>query len=130
MQDLKNLNLAENEIMISFHVKSLYTNLPIEDTIQAVKERLSINQIWKEKFKENLTTDDVIDLLRTCLSNTYFQYNNEIYLQEDGCPMGSPISGTGTVADIFLQKLEKEIVLNHPKIRFWKRYVDHVLAVR
>lgn len=38
-----------------------------------------------------------------------------------------PISRT--VADIFLQKLEKDIVLNHPIIHFWKRYVDDVFAV-
>lgn len=82
LKDLKTIKLTDKEIIVSFDVKSLYTNLPIEATIQAVKERLSENQIWKEKFKENLTTDDIIDLLRTCLSNTYFQYNNEYYLQD------------------------------------------------
>lgn len=77
LKDIKNMKLEENEILLSFDIKSLYTNLPIEATIQAVKERLSNNQTWKEKFKENLTTDDVTDLLRTCLSNTYFQYKND-----------------------------------------------------
>lgn len=127
LNDLKTIQLNENEILVSFDVKSMYTNLPIEATLQAIKERLEEDQTWKENMNENLTTEDMIALLRTCLSNTYFQYNNEYYLQKDGCPMGSPISGT--VADIFLQKLEKEIVKNHPKIRYWKRYVDDVLAI-
>lgn len=41
--------------------------------------------------------------------------------------MGSPISGT--VADIYLQKLEKSIIPKCPKIIFWKRYVDDVFAI-
>ncbi|KAG4080203.1 hypothetical protein HA402_008274, partial [Bradysia odoriphaga] len=127
LNDLRKIQLHENEILVSFDVKSLYTNLSIEATIGAVKERLEEDQTWKEKLNENLTTEDMTDLLRTCLSNTYFQYNNEYCLQKDGCPMGLPISGTA--ADNFLQKLERDIVKDHPKIRYWKRYVDDVLAI-
>lgn len=36
--------------------------------------------------------------------------------------MGSPIYGT--VADIYLQKLEKHILPLNRKVIFWKRYVD------
>ena len=41
--------------------------------------------------------------------------------------MGSPISIT--VADVYLQKLEKEILPLNPKVIFWKRYVDDVFAI-
>lgn len=82
---------------------------------------------WKKKQFSKLETDDVIELLTECLNNTYFQYNQELFMQNDGYPMGSPISGT--VADIFLQKLEKYILPLNPKIIFWKRYVDNVFAI-
>lgn len=101
----------------SFDVTSLYTKLPITETIKAVEERLIENNNWKkEKDFENLTVPDITCLLTECLNNTYFQYNNELYLQNDGCPMGSPISGT--VADIFLQKLEKHVIPKKPKNNF------------
>jgi len=41
--------------------------------------------------------------------------------------MGSPISPV--FSEIFLQTLESEIVLGHPDILFYKRYVDDVYAV-
>lgn len=81
----------------------------------------------KKRQFSKLETDDVIELLTECLNNTYFQYNQELFIQNDGCPMGSPISGT--VADIFLQKLEKNILPLNPKIIFWKPYVDDVFAI-
>lgn len=46
-------------------------------------------------------------LLTECLKMYYFQCNNELFLQNDGCAMGSPVSVT--VADIFLQKIEKHV---------------------
>lgn len=127
MDHLKNLRIPQNWIFVSFDVTNLYTKLPIPDSIQAVKERLQENNNWKKGIFVNLETEHVILLLNKCLNNTYFQYNNELHLQNDGCPMGSPISGT--IADIYLQKLESFILSINPKIIFWKRYVDDILAI-
>lgn len=125
---LRTFTVPPRCIFVSFDVTSLYTKLPIDKSIKAVEERLLSNDNWKkEKIFENLTVPDIILLLNECLNNTYFQYNDELYLQTEGCPMGSPISGT--VADIFLQKLENHIISQNPKILFWKRYVDDVFAI-
>lgn len=104
-----------------------FTNVTIPETILAVQERLIENDNWKTGRFGKILVEDIICLLTACLKNTYFQYNNELFLQTEGCPMGSPISGT--VADIYLQKLEKHVVSLYPKILFWKRYVDDVFAI-
>ncbi|KAG4066806.1 hypothetical protein HA402_012873 [Bradysia odoriphaga] len=127
MDHLRNLQLPENCIMVSFDVVSLYTKVPIPETILAVQERLIENTSWKTGQFSKLLVEDIICLLTACLKNTYFQYGNELFLQNEGCPMGSPISGT--VADIYLQKLENHIIPLNPKILFWKRYVDDVFAI-
>lgn len=92
------------------------TKLQIPDSIQAIKERLQENNNWKKGVFAKSETEDVILLLNKCFNNTHFPYDNELYLQNDGCEMGSPI--TGTVADIYLQRLESFILSQNPKIIF------------
>jgi hypothetical protein len=60
------------------------------------------------------------------MKSNNFTWNNVIFEQTDGCPMGSPISPV--FAEFFLQELEERIVLNHPDIKLFKRYVDDCLA--
>lgn len=118
MNHLRELKLPQQCVFVSFDITSLYTNLPIPESIKAIEERLTENQNWKKDEFEKLTIADVTRLLTECLNNIYFQYGNELFLQNDGCPMGSAISGT--VADIFLQKLERNILPQQPKIFFWR----------
>jgi len=93
----------------------------------AVRERLESDDSWKTKTKTKLSIDDISNLLDVCTDNTYFTFEGKIYKQTDGSPMGSSISGT--IADIFLQKLEKSIITGNTKIHLWTRYMDDVLAV-
>ncbi|BHF78100.1 hypothetical protein SprV_0602121000 [Sparganum proliferum] len=64
-------------------------------------------------------------LLKPCL-RTYFTFDGTIYQQVKGTPMGSPISGF--IAEAVLQRLES-LVFQHPKPKFWARYVDDTFVV-
>ena len=67
-------------------------------------------------------------LIKICLESTFFQYNEKLYKQILGTPMGSPISVV--IAEIVMQKIEKTILENTAyNINLWKRYVDDVLAI-
>ena len=54
--------------------------------------------------RTSLEKKDIIHLNRLCLESTFFQYNNKIYKQITGTPMGSPI--WVVIAEIVMQKLE------------------------
>lgn len=60
MEHLQNLQIPENCILVSFDVTSLYTQLPIRDTILAVQERLIENENWKKDRFQKLHVEDVI----------------------------------------------------------------------
>lgn len=66
--------------------------------------------------------------LKLILESTIFIFNNIIYKQIKGNPMGSPLSLP--LADIVMIGLENNI-LGSLKIQplFYKRYVDNIFAV-
>jgi hypothetical protein len=57
----------------------------------------------------------------------YFGYKSQFFQQSSGTPMGSPLSPV--FAELFLQRLEKEIILNDPHTIFYRRFVDDTFAI-
>ena len=55
--------------------------------------------------------------LLICTRNDYFTFNNEIYVQNDGVAMGSPLAPV--LAGFFMAELE-----NTQLIKNWRHYVD------
>ena len=101
IDELNNINLPENCFICSFDVTSLFTNIPLNETIDIAVEEMykedgSFRNLPKKKFKS---------LLELVCKDTYFLFNNELYLQIDGVAMGSPVSST--FANLFLGYHEK-----------------------
>ena len=96
--------VGPEEVMVSFDVQSLFTNVPIDKALV-----------------EDETLRDRTALLRICLRTTYFM---QFYEQIDGAAMGFPVSPV--VANIFMQYIEEAALSSPPSpVRFWKRYVDN-----
>ena len=106
--------------MVSFDVKSLFTNIPIGETLDVIHEKLTADDTLAERTA--LSPSQIIKLLQICLRTTYFLYQGQYYEQKDGTAMGSPVSLV--VADIYMEHID-EIAISSPPhpIRFW-RYVD------
>ena len=73
--------------MVSSDVASLFTNVPLEKTIDIILKRIYVNQgvatdIPKQEMKE---------LLNLYTKSVHFLFNNKIYIQVDGVAMGSPL---------------------------------------
>jgi hypothetical protein len=85
--------------MITYDIKDLYVNIPIEETISITEQQLLKNN---NKCK----TKQITAILHTILKQNYFEYQETIYHPCKGVAMGSPISGT--IAEIFLQHIENK----------------------
>ena len=102
----------------------MYTNIPINETINIIQNQLNLLNYNNEKSKQ------IISLLETSLKQNYFSFNDIFYLQRDGLPMGSPLSSL--LSEIFLQHLENQYIENIKKqfnIIYYGRYVDDILII-
>lgn len=117
----KNLDVPVSVRMSSLDIVNLYTNVPVEETIQIVERLLLRSKIYGvDKIC------DVVSLLRVVLEQNYFSFNGSIYHQKEGLAMGSPLSGL--LADIYMNHFEVEHIMSNNiyknQIIYYGRYVD------
>ena len=113
--------------LVSFDVASLFTNIPLQETIDIILNKIFYNdQITFHGFdRENFNK-----LLQIAVQDTYFLFNNKIYKQIDGVSMGSPLAPI--MANIFMCFLEEKMLDDCPlnfRPLFYKRYVDDTIAL-
>ncbi|XP_075167739.1 uncharacterized protein LOC142239876 [Haematobia irritans] len=124
---LKNVSLDENDILVSFDVVSLFTNIPIHLAIKNIMTQ------WKSlETHTKIPKTQFLKLLQFCLNdNNYFKYGEILYYQTYGMPMGNPLSPT--IADIVLDNMLaetiKELSERNITIKFITKYVDDLFAV-
>ena len=110
MTTIKNVQVPSGYHMVSFDVKSLFTNVPLEYTIGLVLERI----YNKGELVTNITRSEMKEMLLLCTKNVHFSYNHDIYIQRDGVAMGSPLGPV--LAGIFMMNLERSLV---PKLNVY-----------
>ena len=111
--------------MCSFDVESLYTNVPVEETIET-----TLNYIYKPTKLVNVPFDkeQMRMLLNFSVRDAPFRFQNKIYKQIDGVAMGNPLAPILT--DLWMQKIEEKLnrfSVNKPTM--WLRYVDDVFCI-
>ena len=105
-------------------IKDLYTNLPTQGIIRAIKFRLH------RSINSNEENNQTISLLKIIMEQNYFQYNDQYFKPLKGVAMGSPLSGT--LAELYLQRIEKEYIkqwIDSGEIYCYKRYVDDIIIL-
>ena len=107
--------------MASFDIESLFTNIPLDETIEIITDSLFKDDENVGKFNKTQFSD----MLNFAVKDSPFIFNNKLYRQKDGVAMGSPLSPT--FANAFLCHHEKIWLDECPlafKPLFYKRYVD------
>ena len=112
--------------MVSFDVESLFTNIPLDETINICLDRLytrkkKVRGLLKRHFKE---------LLTLATKSSCFLFNGVYYSQVDGVAMGSPLGPT--LANLFLAYHEEKWLNDCPvqfKPQYYRRYVDDVFLM-
>lgn len=126
-EKLQNIKIEDDEVLISYDVISLFTNIPVHTAINIIMKK------WpKIQEKTNIPKSQFLKILQICLrDNNYFQFDNKIYQQIYGMPMGSPLSPT--IANIVLDDLLDETLklLNEEmiEIKVIYKYVDDFFAI-
>ena len=83
--------------MCSFDIKSLFTNIPLDETIDICLKELFQND---NSLYLNFNKKQFNSLLQLATKNNIFMFNNVLYEQVDGVAMGSPCGPT--LANVFL----------------------------
>ena len=65
--------------MISFDVVSLFTNIPLKETLD-----LAVNAILEKKTQLKITKEELLELFLFATSKTNFLFNGKVYDQIDG----------------------------------------------
>ena len=119
MNKVKNERIPQGFNIASFDIKSLFTSVPLKKTIDIAFERIYL----RKEIESILTKKEMKNLLILCTRNVHFTFNNEIYIQNDGVAMGSPLGPI--LAGIFVTELENILVPELKQcIKNWRRYVD------
>ena len=84
----------------SLDVDSLFTNIPLEDTINVCTNLLYNN----EDVIEGINKSEFKNLLSHATQESYFIFHDVLYKQKDGVAMGSPLGRT--MANVFLSFYE------------------------
>ena len=73
--------------MASFDIESLFTNIPLQETID-----LCVENLLKDKTHvENLSKDSFRELFTRTISISLILFDQEFYKQHDEVAMGSPL---------------------------------------
>ena len=123
---IKDFPIYSGDTMVSFDVKSLYTNVPLKETINIVADYV----YSKESRCKPPLTKSIFKKLLTLVTQGNFMFNGKFYRQIDGLAMGGPLGPS--LANFFLAHLERTKFDKCPfefQPKQYYRYIDDVFAI-
>ena len=123
MEHIKIKTVPHGYHLISFDVIFLFTNVPLDDTVDIVFKRIYDNR----EIKTAINKREMKELIKLCTKDVQFNFSGTTYVQKDAVAMGSKL--TPVLAGIFMVELERAVI---PKLsqhlQYWKRYVDDTIC--
>ena len=90
--------------MISFDVVSLFTNVPIDATIDII-----IGGTYEfNEIDTRITKNELRELILLCTKDVHFTFTGEKFTQVDSVTLGSPL--VPILAGIFMEELERNLI--------------------
>ncbi|VDQ15290.1 unnamed protein product [Trichobilharzia regenti] len=83
---LNDIQLETDETMVSFDITSLYTNIPVNMALEAVKKELTADT--ELTYRTKLPIEEIILGIQLCLTSTIFKLQGKIYRQTEDVEMG------------------------------------------
>ena len=127
IDSLQKVKIQNSFKLISFDITNLFPSIPITDL------KIILSKLINSSFSVPSQREHIQNLLDICLNQNYYIFNNTYYRQNEGLPMGSPLSPL--LAEIFMSIMEETILKPNKNktffnsIKFWRRYVDDILVI-
>ncbi|XP_025270368.1 uncharacterized protein LOC112639708 [Camponotus floridanus] len=120
---IKNTDIDKDNIMVSLDVASLFTNVPKDLVVKAIRKR------WEDIAKNTkFNLSQFLFATELILDSTCFAFNGRFYEQIFGTPMGSPLSPI--LADMVMENLEMQCLNSLGfTVSTYYRFVDDVFAI-
>ena len=99
---MQNLDIDPDVFMCSFDVSSLFTNVPLDETIKICSKSL-----YDQSDSQTLISKDVfVELMESATSSVEFSFNNTMHKHTDGVAMGLPFGPAlvNIVVEYFMKK--------------------------
>lgn len=114
-------------VLASLDVESLFTNVPVTETINIIIENVYKNEHLRPPSIPEKTMKEILSI---CTTKSPFRgIDGDLYLQTDGVMMGSPLGCT--FANFYMCHIENKIAEEHqtdmPLI--YARYVDDIFIL-
>jgi hypothetical protein len=77
---LKSVNLQYSDTLISFDVVSLFTNVPVDEALRVIRNKLHSDDTLVERSA--LQVEAIMELLEVCLRTKYFQVDDKFFQQK------------------------------------------------
>jgi hypothetical protein len=119
-------DINPKHFLVSFDVESLFTNVPLNETIEIILNALFIDP---NLTYSGLNRSQFKTMLEFAVHENHFIFDNTLYKQTEGMAMGSPLGPT--FANIFLNHLESKFLEDCPphfRPITYHRYVDDTLT--
>ena len=119
---LRGCTLEPGSVLCSLDVRSLYTNVPIEEGIQRVAEA------FQRHPDPSRPDQQVLDLLRLCLTSNDFLFDGQRFQQISGVQMGKAFGGS--FANVYMGHWEASALRSyHLRPDLWLRFQDDIFFV-
>ena len=123
---IRTIKVEDDEILVSFDVTSLYTNVPIKDTLEIIKGLLENDADLQAKTP--IPPTELLEIVEFLLTKTWFKFNGKFLTQKDGVAMGGPASSV--VAEIYMQEHDKKSLSTFPSPpKCYERFVDDTFTI-
>nr|VZI08282.1 unnamed protein product [Spirometra erinaceieuropaei] len=122
VEAIKNINV-DGQTMLSLDVSSLFTNVPVVETIDFL-----VDFIRETNYPIGMTVETLKELLTRCTQNVQFLCDGQLYSQIDGVAMGSPLGPF--LANVFMGKVQQTSLKDTINdLKFYGRYVDDTFCM-
>ena len=120
-EELREKHMSEGEILVSYDVSSLFTNVPVDETIQILADKAFGKEWFNWKYKLQLEKFELVQLLKLAVKHQLFQIDGKLYEQVDGVAMGSPLGPL--MANVFMCSIEDKLVERNLMPSLYHRFV-------